>query len=113
MSILISHKNSPIHYLLNHPSLNNDDEENVSVIPCQISSNLYFYTVILSELSLSSHFAKLFYQLLIPLTNNARSISNRQRLKYIFSSIHYRQNMIYLQVHNKINQYDEWINRYW
>lgn len=109
MSILISHKNSPIHYLLNHQ----DDDENILVIHCQISSNLYFYSVFLSELSLSSPFAKLFYQLLIQLNNNSRSKSNRQRLKYIFSSIRHRPNIIYLQVHNKINQFDEQINRYW
>jgi hypothetical protein len=116
MSILISHKNAPIHFLLNHKIFDNnddDDEQNISVIHCQISSNLYFYTKFLSELSSSPYFSKLFYQLLIQLNNNSRLKSNRKYLKCLFSSIHHRQNLIYLQVHNKINRYNEWINRLW
>jgi len=117
MSILISHKNAPIRFLLNHEIFDNDDddddEKNVSVIHCQISSNLFFYTTFLGQLSSSSHFAKIFYQLLIQLNSNSRSISNRKRLRYLFSSIHHRQNLIYLQVHNKINEYEEKINLLW
>ncbi len=111
MSILISHKTAPIRFELTHRLW--DDEKTVAVIHCQISSNLYFYTAFLSELSSSSHFAKIFYQLLIQLNNNSRSRSNRKSLKYLFSSIHHRQNLIYLQVHDRINQYEEWINRLW
>ncbi|CAF0830694.1 unnamed protein product [Rotaria sp. Silwood1] len=114
MSILISHKNAPIRLLLDHQSFdNNNIDKNLVVIYCQISSNLFFYTTLLSELSSSSQFASIFYQLLIQLNNNSRSLFNRKRLKYIFSCICHRQNIIYLQVHNKINQYDEWINRRW
>ncbi len=115
MSILISHKNAPIRFELTHRLWDNDDddEKTVVVIHCQISSNLFFYTAFLSELSSSSHFAKIFYQLLIQLNNNSRSRSNRKSLKYLFSSIHHRQNLIYLQVHDRINQYEEWINRLW
>jgi hypothetical protein len=116
MSILISHKNAPIRFLLNYEIFDNDDdddEKNVSVIHCQISSNLFFYTTFLGQLSSSSHFAKIFYQLLIQLNNNSRSISNRKRLRYLFSSIHHRQNLIYLQVHNQINEYEEKINLLW
>jgi len=113
MSILISHKDAPIWFLLNHKIFDNDDEQNVSVIHCQISSNLYFYTRFLSELSFSSYFSKLFYQLLIQFNNNSRLKSNRKRLKCLFSCICHRQNLIYLQVHNKINEYEECINRLW
>ncbi|CAF0879821.1 unnamed protein product [Adineta steineri] len=110
MAIIISHKDSPIHFSLNRPSLNNDDnEENLPVIHCQISSNLYFYTVLLSELSSLPNFANIFYYLVSQFNNK----SHRKRLKYIFSSINHRQNIIYLQVYPKINQFDEWINRYW
>lgn len=113
MSILISHKDAPICFLLNHKIFDNDDEQNVSIIHCQISSNLYFYTIFLSELSSSPYFSKQFYQLLIQLNNNSRLKSNRKHLKCLFSCIHHRQNLIYLQVHNKINEYEEWINRLW
>ncbi|CAM2708792.1 unnamed protein product [Rotaria socialis] len=65
------------------------------------------------ELASSSQFGKVFYELLIKLNDRPRSLLNRKRLNNIFSSIHHRQNSIYLQVHNKINQYDEWINRTW
>jgi hypothetical protein len=114
--ILISHKNAPIQFLFNDQIFANDDDDdktNVSVIHCQISSNLFFYTTFISELSFSSHFAKIFHQLLIQLNNHSHSIMTRKRLKYLFSSIHHRQNQIYLQVHERINQYDEWINRLW
>jgi len=117
MSVLISHKNAPIYFLLNHEIINNNDndenEKNISVIHCQISSNLYFYTTFLSELSSSSYFSKLFYQLLTQLNNNSRSKLTRKRLRYLFSSIHHCQNLIYLQVHDKFNQYEECINRLW
>jgi hypothetical protein len=113
MSILISHKNAPINFLLDDQSFSNDDDKNLSVIRCQISSNLFFYTTFLSELSTLSHFSKQFSQLITELNNNPRSTMNRKRLKYIFSSTHHRPNAIFLQVHDKINQYDEWINRYW
>ena len=105
--ILISHKYVPIQFLLN----NNDDDEinDVSVVHCQISSNLFFYSTFLSEILSSSHFAKVFHQTL----NHAHTTSNRKRLKYLFSSIRHRQNQIYLQVHQRIYQYDEWINRLW
>ncbi|CAF1582396.1 unnamed protein product [Rotaria magnacalcarata] len=114
MSILISHKNAPIRFILDHSSsLNNNIDNDVSVIYCQISSNFYFYTTLLSELASSSQFGKVFYELLIKLNDRPRSLLNRKRLNNIFSSIHHRQNIIHLQVHNKINQYDEWINRSW
>jgi hypothetical protein len=110
MPILISHKNAPIQFLLN-----GDDDEinNLSVIHCQISSNLFFYTTFLSELLSSSHFANNFHQLLIQLNNHLHSRTNRKRLKYLFSTICHRQNQIYLQVHQRIYHYDEWINRLW
>ena len=113
MSILVSHRNVPIHFLLDHQSFDNDNEKSLPVIHCQISSNSFFYTTFLSELLSSSHFSKEFSQLLIQLNNHSRSTLIRQRLKYIFCSIHHRPNFIFLQVHDKINQYDEWINRYW
>ncbi|CAF0748406.1 unnamed protein product [Rotaria sordida] len=113
MSILISHKNAPIRLVLDHQSFDNDINKNLSVIHCQISSNLFFYTTLLNELSSSSQFATRFYQILIQLNKNSRSLFNRKCLKYIFSCIRHHQNIIYLQVHNKINQYDEWINRCW
>ncbi|CAF2737345.1 unnamed protein product [Rotaria sp. Silwood2] len=113
MSILISHKNAPIRFLLDHQSFDNSIDQDLSVIYCQISSNLIFYTTLLSELSSSSQFATIFYQILIQLNNNTRPLYSRKRLKYIFNHIYHRHNIIYLQVHDKINQYDEWINRYW
>ncbi len=114
MPILITHKNAPIHFQLNHQiAAHNDDETNVSVLRCQISSNLFFYTTFLSELSSSAHFSNRFYQLLIQLNKNSHSRTNRKLLKYLFTSIYWRPNQIYLQVHNRINQYDEWINRLW
>lgn len=115
MSIIISHKNAPISLLLNRKMFdkNDDDESDVSVIDCKISSNLFFYTTFLRELSSSSYFAKIFYHLLIQLNTNSHLKSNRKYLKYLFSSIHHRPNLIYLQVHHQINQYDEWINRLW
>ena len=107
MSVLVSHQNAPIFFQLN------DDEANV------LSNSLsnfvpiyFFYSTLLSELSSSSHFANVFYQLLLQLNRNLRSRTNRTRLRYLFSSIEHRQNQIYLQVHDRINQYDEWINRF-
>ena len=113
VSILIYHKDVPIYFFLNHPSLNENVDNNLSVINCQISSNLFFYTTLLGELSSSSRFARIFYKLLIYLNNNLHSISYRKRLKCIFKSFYYYQNRIYLQIHDKIHQYDEWINRRW
>ena len=112
--ILISHQTAPIHFVLNDQTcVNNDEENNVSVIHCRISSNLFVYTAFLSELSSSSPFAKIFHRLLIGLTENPSSKGNRKCLKYLFSSIRHRQNQINLQVHDRMNQYDEWINRLW
>ena len=115
MSILISHQTAPIYLQLYHSKARHDEDDCVQilVIHCQISSNLFFYTTLLSELSSSSHFADIFYQLLVQLNTNSRSKCNRKRLKYLFSSIVHRPNQIYLQVHNQISWFDEWINRRW
>ncbi|UJR27708.1 hypothetical protein I4U23_008985 [Adineta vaga] len=109
MSILIRQKNSPISFLLSHSSTNIDNENNSPTIFCQISSNSYFYTELLRELTFSSYFAKVFHDLL----THSNMKLYRQRLKLIFSLISHRSNIIYLHVHNHINRYDECINRYW
>lgn len=113
MSILISHKDVPAHFLRIPQSLDDDTHENMPVIYCQISSNLFFYTTLLSEISISSHFDRIFYNLLIRLTNKSYSKCSRKHLKHIFNCIRFRKNSIYLQVHKIIYRYDEWINRYW
>lgn len=114
MSIVISHKNASLPFLLDHPSFNGtNNDKNVSVIYCQISSNLFFYTTLLSELSSSPQCHSIFYRILTHLNDKPNSSVQRNCLKHIFSNIRHRKNIIFLQVHNIINQYDEWINRRW
>ena len=114
VSILITHAYAPVSLQLDRSKSPCDDNEvQILVIHCQISSNLFFYTTLLSELSSSSHFATIFSRCLIQLNPKSRSKIHRKRLKYLFSSIVHRPNQIYLQVHDQINQFDEWINRRW
>lgn len=116
ISLLITHVNAPISLQLNRsksPHVDDHNDVQILVIHCQISSNLYFYTTLLSELSSSTYFANLFSQFLIRLNTNSRSKIIRTRLKYLFSSIVHRSNQIYLQVHDQIYRFDEWINRRW
>lgn len=115
MSVFINHQTAPIYLQLYGSQARHDEDASVqiSVIHCQISSNLFFYTTLLSELSSSSHFANIFYELLVQLNVKLRSKSNRKRLKYLFSSIVHRPNQIYLQVYDQFSRFDEWINRRW
>ncbi|CAF1252805.1 unnamed protein product [Adineta ricciae] len=109
MFILIRQKNSPICFSLkHHPSEINDDNASPEIY-CQISSNSYFYTSLLRELSSSVYFANIFHDLL----SHSKTKFNRQRLKSVFGLISRRDNVIYLKVHDYINNYDEAINRYW
>jgi hypothetical protein len=113
ISIVISHKKAPIYYLLDR-LLSIDDETNETyrtVIHCQISSNLFFYTTLLGELSSSAIFAQHFHQLVARNMSNCSSFDTRFRP--IFSHVAHRNQSLRLKVNRCLQQYDEWINRRW
>ena len=111
MVVVISHTQAPVEYTLKDRSV--DDEANASVIYCQISSNSFFYSTFLGQLSSSSPLADLFYQYLARSISQSAPLTGPNRLQPIFSKIHRQNNTLYLKVSSHIKPFDEWINRLW
>jgi len=119
MSVLISHTEAPSTLLLCSFLTDDEENENSPLIHCQILSGPFFYSTLLGELSSSSHFTSIFCRLLTYLfiEHNKSLVKRiaRNRLKYIFSSIHIPnrcQHFVQLQSSNNYYQYEQ-INRRW